>query len=125
MPERIIKRARNFAPNLYFQIPMRTVVRHTIQRGDTLHCTLRRIFDSEGNLLREVNREIECQIRQRDNRFYVPPELIQELNLIGVEYYEFILHKIKKRDGGEVEIYPNEMVEKEVVRVKEIPPQQS
>jgi hypothetical protein len=123
MPERIIKRARNFTPNLYFQIPMRTVIKHNIQRGDTLYCTLRRIFDSEGNFLIEVNRELECQIRQRDNRFYVPPELIKELNLIGVEYYEFILKKIKKSDGREVEIYPNELVEKDVIRVKEIPQQ--
>ncbi len=121
MPERIIKRARNFTPNLYFQIPMRTVVKYNVQRGDTLYCTLRRIFDSEGKLLMEVNRELECQIKQRDNRFYVPPELIKELNLIGVEYYEFILHRIKKSGGGEVEIYPNEIMEKEVIRVKEVP----
>ncbi|MFN3621496.1 MAG: hypothetical protein ACK4TI_01260 [Nitrososphaerales archaeon] len=124
MPERIIKRARNFAPNLYFQIPMRTVVKHNIQRGDTLYCALRRIFDSEGNLLMEVNRELECQIKQRDSRFYVHPELIKELNLIGVEYYEFILYKIKKNDGTEVEIYPKEIVEKEVIRVKDVPRQQ-
>jgi|YelNatPaOPRAMG01_1025707.scaffolds.fasta_scaffold63320_2 hypothetical protein len=123
MPERIIKRARNFTPNLYFQIPMRTVVKHNIQKGDVLHCTLRRIFDSEGDLLMEVNRELECQVRQRDNRFYVQPELIKELNLIGVEYYEFVLKKVKKSDGGEVEIYPNELVEREVIRVKETPQQ--
>jgi len=121
MPERIIKRARNFTPNLYFQIPMMTVVKHNIQRGDTLYCTLRRIFDSEGKLLMEVNRELECQIKQRDNRFYVQPELIKELNLVGVEYYEFVLKKIKKSDGREVELYPNELVEKEVIRVKESP----
>lgn len=124
MPERIIKRARNFTPNLYFHMPMRTVIKHDIQRGDTLYCTLRRIFDSEGNLLMEVNRDLECKIMQRDNRFYVPPELIRELNLIGVEYYEFILRKVKKADGREVEIYPKELIEKEVIRVKEVPPQQ-
>jgi len=124
MPERIIKRGRNFTPNLYFQIPMRTVIKYNIQRGDTIFCTLRRIFDSEGNLLMEVNRELECQVKQRDNRFYVQPELIRELNLIGVEYYEFILKKVKKSDGKEIEIYPNELVEKDVIRVKEPPPHQ-
>ncbi len=121
MPERIIKRARNFPPNLYFHIPMKTVINHNIERGDVLYCILRRIFDPEGNLMREVNRELECQIRQRDNRFYVEPDLIQELNLIGVEYYEFILHRVKKKDGRDVEIYPNENVEKDVIRVKETP----
>ena len=124
MPERIIKRGRNFTPNLYFQIPMRTVIKYNIQRGDTIFCTLRRIFDSEGNLLMEVNRELECQVKQRDNRFYVQPELIRELNLIGVEYYEFILKKVKKSDGKEIEIYPKELVEKDVIRVKEPPPHQ-
>jgi len=123
MPERIIKRARNFTPNLYFHLPMRTTIKYNIQRGDVICCTLRRIFDSDGNLLMEVNRELECPIRQRDNRFYVQPKLIEELNLVGVEYYEFILHKVKKSDGKEIEIYPKEIVEKEIIRVKEIPQQ--
>jgi hypothetical protein len=118
MPERIIQRARNFSPNLYFNVPFRTKTKYKIEKGNTLICTLSRVIDSAGNLMLSVGRQIECPISKRDGRFYVPPELIKELNLIGVEYYEFLLQKLHRKDGSEVEIYPNEIVEKEVLKTK-------
>jgi hypothetical protein len=108
MPEKITQRARNFAPNLYFNIPFRTRAKYQVERGDVLLCTLDRVVDSSGNTIVNVRREIECPVAKRDGRFYVPPKLIEELNLIGVEYYTFNLRKVRRKDGSEEELYPGE-----------------
>lgn len=118
MPERIVKRARNFSPNLYFTVSFRTMSKYKIERGDTLLCNLGKVVDSTGNILINVNREIECKVSKRDGRFYVSPELIKELNLVGVEYYEFTLNKLLKTDGSEIEIYPDELVETDIRKIK-------
>ncbi len=55
-----------------------------------------------------------CEVKDRDGRFYVPPKIIQELNLTGREYFEIILKKLIRPNNEEVEIYPNETVEKEI-----------
>jgi len=106
MPEKITQRARNFPPNLYFNIPFRTKSKYRVERGDVLLCTLDRVEDSSGNMLVNVGREIECPVAKRDGRFYVPPELIAGLNLIGVEYYAFTLRKVRRKDGSEEDLYP-------------------
>ncbi|RLG92839.1 MAG: hypothetical protein DRO36_00340 [Candidatus Hecatellales archaeon] len=114
MPERIIQRARSFPPNLYFIAPFETKRRFGIVRGSKLNCFFQRVLDSDGNVLQRIDREVLCEVRDRDGRFYVPPKLIQELNLTGREYYEIILRKLIKPNNEEVEIYPGEMIEKEV-----------
>ncbi len=120
MPEKIIQRARNFPPNLYFNVPFETKKRFGVCRGDRLRCVIQRVLTADGKVLRSINREVECEVKKRDGRFYIPPQLIQELNLTGREYYEILLLKLIKPDGSEVEIYPNEMVEKEIaVKPKE------
>ena len=108
MPEKITQRARNFAPNLYFNVPFRTRAKYKVERGDVLICTLDRVVDASGKTMVSVSREIECPVAKRDGRFYVPPKLIEELNLIGVEYYAFTLRKVRRRDGSEEELYPGE-----------------
>ena len=119
MPERIIQRARNFSPNLYINVPFKTKAEYGIERGDTVKIILTRIADSRGKLLMEVGREIECPVKKRDGRVYLPPDLVRELNVIGVEYYEIILQKVVKTDGREVEIYPGETVEREApIRIR-------
>jgi hypothetical protein len=119
MPERIVQRARSFSPNLYFTVPFETKKKLEVKRGDKIRCRLNRVVDSKGNIIETVNKEIVCDVAERDGRFYVPPKLIQELNLIGTEYYEFTLQKLVKPDGKEVEIYPNELIEKYVREIKE------
>ena len=110
MPEKITQRARNFAPNLYFNIPFRTRAKYRVERGDVLLCTLDRVVDSQGKTLVNVGREIDCPVAKRDGRFYVPPKLIEELNLIGVERYVFTIRKVRRKDGSLVELYPGETV---------------
>ena len=63
-----------------------------------------KVLDSEGNLIKRVDRELVCRVAGRDGRFYPPPELIKEFNLSGTEHYEIILQKLVKPDGLEVEI---------------------
>ena len=120
MPEKITQRARNFAPDLYFNVPFRTRAKYRVERGDVLLCTLDRVVDSSGNTIADVGREIECPVAKRDGRFYVPPKLIEELNLIGVEYYAFTLRKVCRPDGSEVELYPGETL-REVSKMEEHP----
>jgi hypothetical protein len=108
MPEKIVRRSRNFSPNLYFDVPFSTKVRYSPRRGGKIVCTLQRILDSSGKVICEVNEKIECDILKRDGRFYLPPELVQRLNLFGGEHYEIILHEIIRPDGKRVEIYPGE-----------------
>ena len=119
MPEKITQRARNFTPNLYFNVPFRTVVKYRVERGDVLLCTLDKVVDSSGNAIVNVGREIECPVAKRDGRFYVPPKLIEELNLIGAEYYAFTLRKVRRKDGSEEELYPGETLE--ATKTKEQP----
>ena len=119
MPERVVKRARNFSPNLYLTVPFKTKVEVGVKRGDKIKCKLGRVVDGEGNVILTVGKEVVCDVAKRDGRFYLPPNLIQELNLIGTEYYEVILEKVIKPDGTEVEIYPNELVERETIKIKE------
>ena len=120
MPEKITQRARNFTPNLYFNVPFRTVVKYRVERGDVLLCTLDKVVDSSGNAIVNVGREIECPVAKRDGRFYVPPKLIEELNLIGAEYYAFTLRKVRRKDGSEEELYPGETLG-EATKTKEQP----
>jgi hypothetical protein len=112
MPERIVRRSRGFSPNLYFKVPFETKKRFGIKRGDTLRCTLKRIIDSQGNVIKNVNREVDCKVLLRDDHFYLAPQLVQELNLFGGEYYELILQKRITVDGKEVEICPGELVDR-------------
>ncbi|RLI02508.1 hypothetical protein DRO30_02525, partial [Candidatus Bathyarchaeota archaeon] len=61
-------------------------------------------------------------VKVRDGWIYVPPKIIQELNLPGREYYEITIEKLITPDGAKVEIYPNEMVEKEAkIPIKQLP----
>ena len=117
MPERIVRRSRGFSPNLYFKMPFETKTRFKIKRGDTIRCTLKRIIDSHGNVIRDVNKEIECKVLRRDNCFYLAPQLVQELNLFGGEYYELILQKQITIDGEEVEIYPGRIMDRDKGRL--------
>lgn len=114
LPERIIQKARNFPPDLYFTVPFETKRKFKIERGSKLNCFFQRVLDSEGNVLQRIDKEVICEVKDRDGRFYVSPKLIQKLNLTGREYYEIVLRKLIKPNGKEVEIYPNEMVEKEI-----------
>ncbi len=114
MPEKIIQKSRNFTPNLYFIVPFETKIKFGIKRGCKLQCFFGEVYDVEGNLLQKIDKEIICEVKVRDGRFYVDPKLIQEQNLVGTEYYEIILKKLIKPNGEEVEIYPGEMVEKEI-----------
>lgn len=114
MPERIVKRARNFTPNLYFTVPFNTMKQYNICRGCQVKCIFQRIAGSDGEIIKKVDREVTCHVAQRDGRIYPPPELITELNLIGTEYYEIILTKLITPNGRETEIYPNEMIESEI-----------
>jgi hypothetical protein len=114
MPERIIQRARNFPPNLYFNAPFETRKKLQIRRGDKLVCIIKRALTREGNLIKNIEKEVTCEVRKRDGRFYIPPKLIQELNLTGREYYEILLLKLIKPNGSGNEIYPNEMIEREI-----------
>ncbi len=117
MPVRIVRRSRGFSPNLYFKVPFETKKRFGIKRGDTIRCTLKRVIDSEGNVIRNLDKEIECKVLRRDDFFYLAPQLVQELNLFGGEYYELILQKQITVDGKEVEIYPGELVNKDEGRL--------
>lgn len=120
MPIRTVKRSRGFTPNLYFDVSLETKKKFGMKRGDAIRCTLKRVADSEGRVIKNVNREVECRILKRDGRFYLPSQLVQELNLFGGEYYELILRKQMKADGEEVEIYPGEVVEKDIgVEIKQ------
>ena len=114
MPEKIIQRARNFPPNLYFVTPFETKKKFGITRGSTLKCIFQRVLDSEGRVIQRIDQEVTCKVEKRDGRFYVPPDLIQKQNLTGTEYYEIVLEKLIKPNGEEVEIYPGEIVEKEI-----------
>ncbi len=114
MPERIVKRARNFTPNLYFTIPFKTKKKYNIRRGCKVKCILKRIADSDGNVIVNTDREITCEVAKRDGRIYPPPSLFTELNMIGTEYYEIILTKLITPDSEEIEPYPNENVENEI-----------
>jgi len=113
MPERIVRRSRGFSPNLYFKVPFETKRKFGIRRGDTLTCILKRVIDSKGHVLRKVEKEIECKVLRRDDCFYLPLPLVQELNLFGGEYYELILQNQITVNGKEVEIYPGELVDRD------------
>lgn len=80
-------------------------------RGDIVKCTLKRITDSDGNVIKNVDKEVECKVLRRDGCFYLDPRFVQESNLFGGEYYELILRKVVKKNGKEVEIYPGELVD--------------
>lgn len=121
MPERIIRRGRNFPPNIYFNIPFMTMVKYDVKRDTKLHCTLKKATDSKGNLISTVDREIVCNVAKRDGRFYLPIDLVQHFGFTGVEYYEFILQKVVRPDGSQQEIYPNEMVEKNIRPISQKP----
>lgn len=97
--EVLLRRARSFSPNLYLTLPSEVKRRRGVKRGDRILCFVRRVLDSKGGVLAEVGREVECRVEQRDDRVYLPPELIRELNLLGTEYFEFSLQRIVK--GGE------------------------
>jgi len=113
MPERIIQRARGFAPDIYFILPFDTKKQFNIKKGCKVECTLVKALDSDGNIIQEINRKVTCEVKVRDGWIYVPPKIIQELNLPGREYYEITIEKLITPDGAKVEIYPNEIVEKE------------
>lgn len=114
LPERIVQRARNFTPNLYFTVPFKTKKDYNIRRAYRVKGIFKRIADSKGNVIRKVDREVIFQVYQRDGRLYPPPELITELNLTGTEYCEIILISLIAPNGEETEIYPNEMIESEI-----------
>ena len=105
MPEKIIKRSRNFTPNLYFNVPFATKKEFGIERGDKIEVLFKKVLDSDGNIIKNVEKRLKCEISQRDGRFYLPPQLVKELDLFGGEYYEFLLEKLIKPDGKEVAIY--------------------
>jgi hypothetical protein len=114
MPERIIKRSRNFTPNLYFYVPFKTKRDYKIAVGDKLLCILKRILDPRGNVIHNLEKELECEVRQRDGRFYLDQGLVTELDLFGDEYFEFILLAVIRANGEKVEIYPGEFLERDI-----------
>ena len=104
MPKRLIQRARNFTPNLYFILPFETKKKYNIRRGSLVRCAIQNITDSNGKLIKKVDREANFSVAQRDGRIYPPPELITELNLNGTEYFDITLIKLIRSDGKEIEI---------------------
>jgi hypothetical protein len=91
MLERIVKRSRGFSPNLYFDLDFDMKKKSGMRRGTKIKCTLKKVMDPDGNVIKELEEKMECEVRQRDGRFYIPPELIQKLNLFGGEYYELLI----------------------------------
>ncbi|MGP3667009.1 MAG: hypothetical protein ACKD6N_07285 [Candidatus Bathyarchaeota archaeon] len=114
MPERIIQRSRGFAPDIYFILTFDTKKQFNVKKGCKVECTLVKALDSSGNVVQELNRKVICEVKVRDGWIHVPPNIIQELNLPGREYYEIIVEKLVSPSGVEVEIYPGTMVEKEI-----------
>ncbi|MDY6966242.1 MAG: hypothetical protein SVM80_09810 [Halobacteriota archaeon] len=104
MPEKIVKRSRNFTPNLYFDVPFNSKKEFGIERGDKIEVLFKRVLDSDGNTMIDVEKRVKCEVSQRDGRFYLPPQIVSEFNIFGGEYYEFLLEKLIKPDGKEISI---------------------
>ncbi len=110
MPEHIIKRVRGFTPDLYLSVSFQTMIKFSVKRGSKIKCVLKNILDDQGNVKNSLNKKIICDVSQRDGRFYLPSDLISEMNITGVDYLEIILETLISSNNSETELYPGELV---------------
>ena len=115
MPEHIVKRVRGFTPDLYLSLSFQTMVKFNVKRGSKIQCVIKNILDDQGNVKNSLNKQIICDVSKRDGRFYLPSDLISEMNIIGVDYLEVILEKLIYSDNKEIDFYPGELVKDDVI----------
>ncbi|MBM4249397.1 MAG: hypothetical protein FJ149_08195 [Euryarchaeota archaeon] len=120
MPERVVNFLTGAFPTPIFPIPLEVWDDYGLEGLETVECEIRRVIDHWGEVVRNVNRRVDCR-----TEFYhsilgwtgtgvvIPEEIVEGFGITPDHYLEVVLHKVK-RGGEETVIYPGEMREREI-----------
>ncbi len=120
MPERVVNSLTGAPPEVIFPLPLETWDDYDMQGEEVVVCEVSRVINHWGEVVAEPRERIECRtifyqsiLGWTGTGVVIPQEFLDSHNIREGQYLEVVLHAVR-RGGEETQIYPGEMVEREI-----------